>query len=309
MAKLYFILLCGIYGLCSAPHHRVFPSGDVNRTYSSAVLAISEVLVTEIMFDPSSSCPEYLEITNLSSDTLSMQSIITIEVGSKSVHLPFPSDWPPGCSRVFTSDMNSFVQCYAEADANLVVPMRLPILRNDGNGITLYMGVGADRHILDKTYYTPNHHNDFTKNSKGVSLERNILYPASNKWRSGFVQFQYRSPGFLPTWELMVDIDIRFSESVIYGVSQRGPGSLDIEIQTDGADGSLTIEVFDVNGRKIQTLANGVPVQGGDVFSWDGRVSGALLPEGMYLFWVYFIDKKGRKRIFKRTCILSNKYD
>ncbi len=265
------------------------------------------LLFTELMYDPPASCPEYVEITNMESrvtwwDTLSIQ-----KGNGNSVPLDLPFAWPSGQSRVITSDKEQFLRCYQETKREVVFLNSLFALTNSGATLSLVAHESEDR-MIDEVSYSPSDHNDLFKNTKGVALERNLLATPSNKWRSGFVQFGYRSPGFLPEWNMNSDVDVAFSTSTIYSQNGSFPSALEIEISSNGVvGGSLTIEIFDLKGRKIETFVDAVPIQGGELFTWKGRTkTGLLLPEGLYLFWIYYFDLNGRKRIFKKTCVLSN---
>lgn len=264
------------------------------------------LLISELMYEPLQGCPEYLEITNMEEWATWWDGLVVQKNDRDSVSIPVDGGWPGLESRLFTSDRNQFLDCYPEVKPELVYELDLFALNNNGANLVLTAS-DPSRRLIDKISYSPGLHNFLIKNSRGVSLERNIFGTMGNKWRSGFVQFGYRSPGFLPIWDLSTGIDVEFSTPVIYIGDGREPSRLEISVGSQSLSGSITIEIFDLNGRKVQTLANSVPVQGGDVFYWPGRLSnGQLLPEGLYLFWVYYFDSLGHRKTLKKTCVLSN---
>ncbi len=321
MTKYYFIISCFLYVLYG---HSSIGSSPVlmtdgpeyrreNVLVDSMILSDirlttyeKELLFTEIMYDPPFSCPEYLEITNMDYNVTSWDNLWLQKSSGHPVKLDLPPAWPVGESRIITSDRAQFIKCYHEVNADLVYESDLFALTNTGTTITLISKDPVER-VIDRVSYSPSDQNKLFSNVKGVALERNLNEPENSRWRSGFVQFGYRSPGFLPDWEWNTNINILFSSSVIYSVSGRHPSELEIQLESERVDGNITIEIFDLNGTKVQTLADGVPTQGGEIFIWKGRTkSGELLPEGLYLFWIYYFDIEGRKRIFRKTCVLSN---
>lgn len=258
------------------------------------------------MYDPPVSCPEYLEITNVEMTDAEWDESWIQKSTSQPVLMDVPGHWSSGESRIITADKVKFSKCYEEVDTGLVYEADLFALTNTGTGLTL-KAINSANQSIDQVNYSPSDHNEMLTNTRGVALERNIHEPLNNKWRSGFVQFGYRSLGFLPEWDEMLDLEVIFSTSKIYTQTNRQPSLLEIKIQSEGVDGSITIEVFDINGKKVQTIANAVPLQGGELFTWKGKLkTGELLPEGLYLFWIYYFDVEGRKRIFKKTCVLSS---
>lgn len=264
------------------------------------------LLITEIMYEPSIGCPEYLEITNLEDSDTWWDGLVIQKNDGEGLSIPVRGGWPSHQSRLYTKDRVHFLDCYPEALPALVNEVNLFALNNEGAELVLSANDPV-RRIIDQISYSPNAHNYLIRQTAGVVLERNILGTQGNKWRSGFVQLGYRSPGFLPVWDLAKGIEIDFSSSVIYTATDREPSRLEISVGSENLDGSITIEIFDLNGRKIQTLANAVPVQGGEVFTWEGRSpQGYHLPEGLYLFWIYYFDLIGHKKTIKKTCVLSN---
>ena len=265
------------------------------------------LLITELMYEPPPGCPEYLEITNMGDMNTWWDGLKLQKNTATPVDIPEPGIWSALESRVFTTHRSSMLDCFEETPPGLVYEMDLFVLNNSGAELTLSTE-NPDYQVIDRISYDASAHNQLFDNTSGVALERNILGTQGNNWRSGFVQFGYRSPGFLPKWDLSRGFQVEFSTSTVYSISDREPKVLEIAVGSESLNGSMTIEIFDLNGRKIQTLANAVPLQGGEIFTWEGRTSnGRLLPEGLYLFWIYFYDLFGHRKIIKRTCVLSNK--
>ena len=50
-------------------------------------------------------------------------------------------------------------------------------------------------------------------------------------------------------------------------------------------DGFIELHIYDMNGRRVRSLASGYMTAGGHAATWDGRNDGGLpLASGVYLF-------------------------
>ncbi len=262
--------------------------------------------ITEIMYEPRQGCPEYLEITNLTDRSTWWETVGIQKNESEKIELPVQWQWPLQESRIFTTSLKDFMDCYPEARNDLVIETDFFVLNNSGAELSVWSGSKWDR-LIDRARYHPSDHHPSFRQTAGIALERDIYELPGNKWRSGFVQLGYRSPGFLPEWDENTESLVEFSATTIYTRDGREPSVLEIGIGGDVTDGNITIEIFDLNGLKVSTLTDAVPMQGGEIITWDGTSStGARLPEGLYLFWIYFFDVTGHQKTIKKTCVLSN---
>lgn len=270
-----------------------------------------EILITEVMYDPPAGCPEYLEIANVAGEPVWTGDLFLRREGGNPVAISLPGGNAEGDVWVVTADHTGFADCFPEADPGQIVEERLFVLPNNGARIYLMEGVGG--RVLDEIFYEPVWHHAGFGNQKGIALERNYLYPSAEEWRSGYPQYGYRSPGFLPPWnneEEGEEVEaVVFSSRGIRPGADSGDDRLEIRwngIRRESRQGFLSIEIYDTGGNKINQLANSAPVQGGETIFWKGEDSGGnLLKEGLYLFWIYYFDTKGTKKIYKKTCVLS----
>lgn len=264
------------------------------------------LLFTELMYDAPASCPEYVEITNMEPHAIGWDDLLIQKRNDEPIPLDLPFEWSSNETRIITKDKEGFLRCYEEVRSESVYSAPLFALTNRGARLSLLAKDPMVR-TIDQISYSPAQHNAVFSDAKGIALERNIHEPENRNWRSGFVQFGYRSPGFLPDWEFRQEIDVIFSTSTIYSRQGRYPSELKIEIASHGVGGSVTIDIYDLQGAKVRTLADAVPVQGGETFIWKGTgEKGLLLSESLYLFWIYFFDVEGHQIILKKTCVLSN---
>ncbi|WP_236978441.1 gliding motility-associated C-terminal domain-containing protein [Membranihabitans maritimus] len=262
----------------------------------------NELKITEVMFDPTPGCPEYLEITNTSKELIKGNNLV---IGNMNENYPLEliETLTPERSYVLTRDIEHFSSCYPQAEMSRVFECKIMRLNNMGMNIELLVGKDL---IVEKIEYSPDDHNPFLEDSKGISLERDLSGSTSTFWRSGLVQHNYTSPTFLPGIEKYSSIHFSFSSEVISPNGDNYQDQLEISVASGGEAGNLTIEIFNINGHLVNSLVNSSPIQGGEKFYWDGRDHNRkLLEEGIYLFWIYYFDWTGQKNIDKKTCVLS----
>lgn len=268
-----------------------------------------EILITEVMYDPPAGCPEYLEIANVAGKAVWTGDLFLSREGGNPVSVSVPGREEEGVVWVVTADRSGFIDCFPEGDSGLIIEERLFVLPN--RGARIYLRDGAGDRMLDEVFYEPIWHHAGFGDQKGIALERNYLDPSAEEWRSGYPQYGYRSPGFLPPWnkeEGGTDEAVVFSSQGIRPGVDFGDDRLEILWRgiDEGRQGFLSVDIYDMGGNKVNQLANSLPVQGGESIFWRGEDSGGnLLEEGLYLFWIYYFDMKGTKKIYKKICVLS----
>src|SRR5690625_4288192 len=265
-----------------------------------------DVVISEVMYDPPHDCPEYVEIAVLSESPVWMGDLVLQREGGQYFALDLPLQPVEFSVYVLTRDRTSFETCYPEAYSSQILERNLFNLPNSGTMLRLVDG-GSDL-VLDEIDYDPSWHHVGYRNQKGIVLERDYLSPSSKRWLSGWPHFQYRSPGFLPSeWKLNKGNKIEFSTHTI----RPGSGNEDewLEILWRGEErkenGFMTIDIDDIGGNKVEQMLSSFPVQGGEIFRWNGKNSQQqLLKEGIYLFWIYYFNNIGNDQIFKKKCVL-----
>jgi hypothetical protein len=98
---------------------------------------------------------------------------------------------------------------------------------------------------------------------------------------------------------IVVEAEARLS----FGLDEVGPspGSEPVRIAfTLGHDAAIHIDVFDLLGRRVATLAQGEWSAGTQVVNWDGQTrDGQLAPSGMYVVRYTFPGGQDRRRIMR----------
>jgi hypothetical protein len=161
----------------------------------------------------------------------------------------------------------------ADAKIFLVPRYKTFSLNNDGDCVRLLDRTGA---VVDSAGYTPDWHNPFVKSTKGISLEK--YHPlmesdVSRSWTSSADTEYGATPG--KTNAVYVNPE-RTDDMLLFSDNPYSPGSggtaslLLIRINLPAGSWQLTLAVYDLQGRKVRSLANGSPAGPVTLLAWDG---------------------------------------
>ncbi|WP_236969455.1 hypothetical protein [Membranihabitans marinus] len=262
-----------------------------------------ELLVSEIMYNPHPGCPEYIELYNTTKDYLDLEEVV-LQLGNQNQKLSLTNDMPPYGVWILTRHPEELLDCYHSAQSEAVFEYSLYTLNNLGLTMSL---TNSENEVLDDASYGVDDIHPFWLDSHGISLERRLFGTADRVWKSGYRQYGFNSASFIPEENKRADQpELYLSTQVITPDGDGQHDRLIIYIGGRGNYGSLTINIFDLNGKKINTLANNLPIQEGDFIIWDGRDSRYNpAPSGLYLIWAYHFDELGYEKTHKLTCALS----
>jgi hypothetical protein len=279
-----------------------------------------DLILSEIMFDPSPGTSEFIELFNRSEKVLDMANISValrdntngewqqIESFKIIPFLIFPDSYT-----VITKDAVHLPnQCLSKYPHVIFEHHGLFSLPNNGSWVAL---LDEDQNILDEYYYHPSQHNPMLNNTSGVSLERchvNTDYGISGEWRSASQICGFCTPGQSN------------SQSALFGDVQSAL-MLSSEVfspDTDGTDDYLTITitvssngwianiiVFDPWGNCIRTIASNNLLSITSEFVWDGSQDNHQQARiGLYVVYAELFDPKGEVKKFKKVVALARKF-
>ncbi len=162
-----------------------------NSYTNDSVITISStygkgrLLFNEILFNPLTHCPEFVELYNTSNEFIKINDLYLGYTSSGNVAdkiVPFPQYLiiPPYSFVVLSKDIAQLQQFYSVNPSCVLVEIDLPTLRNDEGVLFLLDAYGT---ILSQLDYNNELHHDFLEEEKGISLER--TNEKTNQWTSG----------------------------------------------------------------------------------------------------------------------------
>jgi hypothetical protein len=264
------------------------------------------VVINEIMYSPLSNQAEWVEIVNLSSETVNLQGwgLSDSDTASKSAIEDKPA-LPPNGYFVWAQNA-SLLDIFDLPNEFFAVLKNWPTLNNDFDSVVLYDLTGAP---IDRVDYRQS-----WGGGSGISLEKINPHFASNdslNWSSSVV-VEGGTPG---------KRNSIFAESLPTETTLQiapNPFSPDEDGRDDFAvinyalplnTAVVNVKIYDLRGRLIRFLANNQPTGSQSNIVWDGRDdNGQKARLGIYIVFLQALNAQaGQLKAEKETVVLAGK--
>lgn len=271
-----------------------------------------DLIINEIMFDPSTGNSEFIEFFNTSSDSIQIGGMNLIYGSNKLI--PLSRTWykiPPRSYLIFASDSaiyNSYN--YLKQPGNYLLFNSSLSLSNDGSMLVIK---DARNTKLDSVYYSPKWHNKNLLTTKNRSIERLNPLLGSNdntNWSSSVAQ-DGASPG--KSNSIFTETIVTESKAVI----TPNPFSPDNDGFEDFATinfnlaqklAQVRIKVFDSQGRLVRTVAHNRPSGPSNSVIFNGLDdSGRALRIGIYILLIEIVTDSGQNDLIKLPVVIARK--
>jgi len=267
-----------------------------------------DLVLNEIMFEPETGREEWVEIFNDGDTEVNLRNVFfsdardTVQISGDDRFIQ------PGEFLVLGGDDIIATQ-YGVAPAQLIVQRKFPNLNNDTDDLRL---LGPSFAVYDHVNYTDEWYGRNV--ARGTSLEK--INPSFDGQFAQNWAASVAASGSTPGEKNTINIDVQQSESALE--IKPNPFSPDSDGFEDFAVIRFTLEVetafvnlriFDLRGRLIRFLANGVPVAPQGQFVWDGKDDdGRIARIGAYIGYFQALNTERRvSQEFKKTIILMKK--
>ncbi len=279
--------------------------------------ALTDIIITEVLYSPFPGCAEFVELYNRSAKILSLGDLSLIVKGDDSadgIEGVFLSDddllFYPGCYIVLSPDPESLTYFYEVPDRRTL--FRLPgihALGNNGGTVKLTNRSGT---VIDEMHYGPDDQYALLTDDHGISLERMTLDSETGltaPWHSasslsGFATPGYRNSQYLGTLPASTSFS---ADRDIFSPDNDGIDDVAVfrfHLDREGYIGTFLI--FDASGRIVRTLGVNELLGPDGMFTWDGRDDGGrLCVIGIYLGYFEVYHLSGRKKSYKQTVVLA----
>jgi hypothetical protein len=276
-----------------------------------------DIVINEVLYDPATGVPEFVEIYNRSHRTVNVGDIYLAkrkETGEL-YDLTLLSDGPvlllPAAFAAFTSDPDALCRQYICKAPGAVYKMNLPALTNGKGTIVLLNGAGQ---ILDELHYSDNMQIALANNTRGVSLERLQADERTQdkyNWHSAAGTAGYATPGYKNSQQLP-EPGIPGSFTVtppVFSPDNDGIDDLAVIRYSLPAPGYIiNITVFDAGGRVVRYLERNSLLATSGYLYWDGRgEANRSLVTGIYIIFAEVFNAGGKSRQWKLPIVLAKR--
>ena len=293
-----------------------------------------DIIINEVMYQPIaerySRRPdqgEYVEVYNRSGLPLQMDQVYLHDRpdkngGTRKLH-PVDSGLAtlkPERYAVFYADTSSAFQnsrlsrAFPESDPRQALFFRIDrqTLGLSTQGDEIYVA-DEDYGVLDSLWYHPSWHSPNLPDVRGISLERiNFVLPTGDRanWTSS-TSPDGGTPGYpnsaMAPAGAAENPGLKLAPNPF---SPNGDGMYDhliIHYQLDGPDYLVHARVFDRQGRRVRTLANGMAAGRSGKLIWDGRTDrGIMNRAGIYIIHLEaYHSSQNQRRSYRAVAVLA----
>lgn len=277
-----------------------------------------EVILNEVLFDPKSGDPKFVELRNTSQKYLNLDSWALANLdnsgkpdqirifGSKGLILD-----PEGYLAI-SIDINRLKLSYPKSSSgNFFQIPSLPSYPISGGTVVLLSSEGE---IIESFRYHGDLHHPLLRDSKGVSLERiSPLSPSTlnSNWQSASGSEDFGTPGRKNSQSIEGELTenlIQIEPEVFDPEGSTGPAFATIRYELDQPGWIGTFKIYSAGGQLIQTLAQNQILGTSGILTWTGTDStGSRVREGYYVLVVELYEPTGRTHLIKKTIVVATR--
>lgn len=270
-----------------------------------------EIVINEILFNPSASSNDYVEIYNRGNNILNLKNVsIANATGfehlSTEDFLLFPGDF-----MVVTQSKDLVLHDYVANDPYAFIEVSMPSYNDDAGDVILLNEQG---NIIDKVSYLNDWQFQLISNEEGVALERvdyNAASQNAGNWHSAATTVGYGTPTYKNS-QYRIDAgaqgDIKIDPEVFSPDNDGRDDFATINYSFPEPGYVTNITIFDATGRRVRNLERNALSGIKGFYRWDGLdEKNQKLPVGIYIIYTEIFNLQGKTKKFKNTIVLARK--
>ena len=296
--------------------------GNVIAANSTEIIGIpraielSDLILNEILFNPSTGGADFIELYNKSNKILSTDPLIIQEAEYQGMeiideeelmgtsHLIFPGGYV-----VLTEDPASVLDMYDTPNPeNFVEVDDFPNYPDDEGAIIVMDTAGNE---LDRVDYQDDWHFAILDDDDGVSLERidfDLPTQDRNNWKSAAQSVGFATPGYLNSnfTEIGLNEEITITPEAFSPNSDGIDDFITIGYKLDQPGFVANAHIFDAKGREIIHLVKSEILGQTGIFTWDGTSEDQeRAGVGIYILYLELFNENGDTKKFKEKFVLA----
>jgi hypothetical protein len=273
-----------------------------------------DILFNEILFNPFSGEPDFIEFYNCSEKIIDASDLIIVSVNDElndTSSIVFVSDEKrcilPGDYYAITTDRKSLLERFSSSDQDKIFEViKLPSMPDDNGHLILY---GRKLEKIDELFYDQDMHYSLLSGCEGISLEKvrtNSLSADKTQWHSASEASGWGTPG---TANSVLSEQPENEDIVVFSSTRITPDNdgnedfLVIDFTLTGIGNVVSITVFDETGRFVKKLTDNLLAGPEATIVWDGTAEDEkLVSTGIYILFISVFDDTGKIRKWKKVC-------
>jgi Lamin Tail Domain/Bacterial Ig-like domain len=277
-----------------------------------------ELVINEILSNPTATGVDYVEVYNNSDKILELKSVVLctmdtitgilddIKMVAVDGYLVFPGEY-----HVLTKDAAVVkAEYYCENAKNFVEMEALPSFNNDDGVVVLADMANV---VIDVVAYNEDWQHPLLSSSDGVSLERiNYTRPSDDatNWHSAAESVGFGTPTYQNSQFLMTISNESVScEPKLFSPDNDGYDDVvNINYAFDEAGYIGNILIYDSEGRLVKTLIQNELLASSGSYTWNGiNETNEKAGIGLYIVFVEVFDLDGNVKSFKIVVTLAGR--
>lgn len=269
-----------------------------------------DVLINEVLFNPTPTGYDFVEIINRSSKCLNLKGWYVARfkdgiLDNKTLVANEHFLLAPGEIFALTENVEVIKNEYiASVDGNFLQVTSLPTLPDDRGSVGITDSSSA---VIDLFHYDKNMHSTFLKDEEGVSLERISISDDGDQWKSGTASTGYATPGYRNAnlVEQGLSLEIITIEPTAFNPLS-SPSFAQINYAFDQGGYLATVRIFDAYGRVVKHIANNALLGAKGYLRWDGdRDDGRKANVGYYMVAFEIFDDQGTVKRYQNAVAVA----
>ncbi len=276
-----------------------------------------DLILNELLVDPRSGDPKFVEIHNTSSKYLSLENwalasrndagdLYQLRVIGKEGDKLAPQTYLS-----LTVDPERLRLSYPQSAAGNFLKMTSLPSMPIGAGLVLLLS--SELQVVDSLPYRGEWHHPLLRTTKGVSLERvSPVFPAHipSTWQSASSSQDHATPGRKNSTALSLELGpelITLFPLVFDPGGSSGPSQVSItySLAQNGWLGTFTI--YSAAGREVRVLGQNQILGTSGIISWSGTdATGSRVLPGYYIFVAQLFDLSGRVLVVKKALVVAS---
>ena len=256
-----------------------------------------ELLINEILFNPTGSGSDYLEIINTTDEILSLENVKIRNADNGNEESIARSQISPGAIMLFTEDKLNTISDFHSHSEEVMVEQNLPAWNNDDGNATLIL----EDEIIDAMDYNEDQHLTVIDDVNGVSLERISLSASSgdaDNWGSAAGSVGYGTPGLansISDLSAATEFNFDILNKVISPNDDGLSDELIINYNLNEPNYVTTVRIYSDSGSLRDYLLRNETLATQGQMIWDGRDdAGQLVEQGIYILHISMFNLEGR---------------
>lgn len=289
------------------------------KTGLSSAVAANDIIINEILFNPTANGTDYVELYNRSTKLINLKTLLLANRSSTGVlanmkavatqdQLLFPGEY-----LVLSEDDATVKRQFTAKNLSAFINLSsMPSYSDDEGTVVLTDNGGL---VIDEVTYKDDWHFALISNDEGVALERidpNAASQNKDNWHSAAKDVGYGTPSYQNS-QFRLDIQVQGEVNVtpeVFSPDNDGTDDLlTISYRFPETGYVMNITVFDANGRPVKALQRNAVCSQQGTFRWDGlNDKFQQLPLGPYVIFAEVFNLQGKVKRFKKQVVLARRF-